>query len=111
MGMWRGKEITIGRVKIAYSHALLGIIRAYFPEETYTFADTKKEEGVNVEFPYLEQEGRCCCWKGGDLIPDKWMHDLEIFGFAKSFRVKSSWMVPLGNLDNYSPQQQVTAIP
>lgn len=81
---------SIGRVVINYTKQF-GFINAYFPTEKYTFSDTQKAENINVAIPYLNSFGEKCCWKGGEHVTDKWMHDLEIHGYAKSFIVRASW--------------------
>ncbi|MDD2230632.1 MAG: hypothetical protein PHY48_14695 [Candidatus Cloacimonetes bacterium] len=81
---------SVGRVIINYSKEF-GFIKAYFPSEKYTFSDTKSNEKINVSFPGLDNFSKKCCWEGSEHISDKWMHDLEIHGHAKSFNVRASW--------------------
>jgi uncharacterized protein RhaS with RHS repeats len=83
------KKVILGRGRTAKM-----MIHGELVNEVYTFLDTQPTEGKNVTFSYLEIEGRACCWKGGEEVSDLWMADLEIFGFAKSFKVSGSWRIP-----------------
>ncbi|MCK9305651.1 MAG: hypothetical protein M0P27_09695, partial [Bacteroidales bacterium] len=83
---------SVGRVVINYSKQF-GFIKAHFPSEKYTFSDTKNNDKINVSFPGLNYFEKKCCWEGGEHVSDKWMHDLEIYGHAKSFNVRASWQL------------------
>ena len=94
------RATSIGRVNIQYAQQNFGgMVSARFSNERYTFLDTKNWENPNVYLPFLQKEGILCCWKGGDEISDKWMGDLERYGYAKSFGVDAEWAFPPGSPD------------
>ncbi len=99
-GVWRlsirttgDLSTSVGRTILEYGRDANGFFGGF--DDRYTFLDTRPDEGVDVTFPRLQVTGRevKCCWMGGNNISDEWMADLERFGFAKSFDVKSRWRV------------------
>ena len=94
---WRNEDIrtSLGRVRFHYrldhNFSILGEVLDH-----YTFLDTRPEENKRVPFDYLTMPGvGCGCgWKGGEIISDDWMADLERYGHAKSFITHIEWNVP-----------------
>jgi len=86
-------QTSVNRITLTYGRDANGFYGGF--DDKFTFLDTRPDEGVDAEFPRLQDTGRevRCCWKGGNNISDKWMADLERYGFAKSFDVKARWRV------------------
>jgi RHS repeat-associated protein len=80
---------ALQRMLITYERSGGHLLYAYLATEKYTFIDTAFRSKLNVNLPFLNYEP--CCWKGGSEIHDHWLGDLERYGFAKAFRVRSSW--------------------
>ena len=82
---------AIGRVLITYRLiSRRGAMKATFETEKFTFSDTTEDQRYfNAPFDNLNYFAGSCCWKGGEAITDFWMADLEKYGYAKSFRVKT----------------------
>jgi hypothetical protein len=60
-----------------------GTIKARL-NDTYDFAKIL----APAHFPFLN---RFTNWKGPEIIPDRWMRNLEDYGFAQRFKVVSEW--------------------
>ena len=92
---WKNPDIrfSFGRVLFHYRVDGNGNILGEILDH-YTFLDTKPDENVSVPFPHFNWTGWGCCWKGGDVISDFWMGDLEKNGFAKSFVSHIEWVLP-----------------
>jgi len=94
---WANHDLStsFGRVifhyRIDHNGTILGEILDH-----YTFLDTAENDKDNVHFPKFgwTLTGWCCGWKGGDVIQDQWMADLERFNLAKSFISHIEWTVP-----------------
>jgi RHS repeat-associated protein len=80
---------ALQKMLITYERTGGYLLHAYLATEKYTFIDTAFRSTLNVPLPFLDHEP--CCWKGGSEISDHWLGDLERYGFAKAFRVRSSW--------------------
>jgi RHS repeat-associated protein len=91
---WKNQDIStaLGRVVFHYQINHEGGINGEIRDH-YTFLDTRSDEHKKVPLKGLSWEGIVCCWKGGDIVDDKWMSDLEKYGYAKGFYTVIQWQL------------------